>query len=192
MGAIAQQLRSMISGKSVIRRVPSSLDNKFSQSPERPFTPLATTRTSTVPIADKSVMPRELARGARGLARFAKPLIKEPKRTLETAEAGLRAGFLQSASAVETMISKGFEKFATFKGADTLLGSHAVNDYLTVSAKLMQQAKVDRELSQYGLKVENDKEFREAIKDPFFVVQGVFQNIPNTLTALGVGAVGGQ
>ena len=81
-----------------------------------------------------------------------------------------RKGVLQTGSAVETIASLGAKKI----GDEQL------------SNKLERLAENDRELSKFGIQVEDTRKFTEKIRDSKYITSGIAMNLPNLLFGMGV------
>ena len=158
--------------------------------PFRPIDPLRiisggpnmATRTSTPAVSDTSFTPVDAARGVRAFGRFGIQVARDPKRAYHVGAKALESGLLSTSSTLETTTAVMLRKLVPFKK------EFPAAQYL--SDKLMATAKVDRELSKYGLMIEEPVNWIEGLNDPFYVIQKVLQNVPNTAAALAVGGLG--
>ena len=102
--------------------------------------------------------------------------------------AGWPAGILQAASAIESTLGVSLDKLSKPKGGR--FGRGEIKIFETIGNKLKKKAIEDMDAadiySQVNLPVENPQSFKENIKNPRWIGQGIGTNLPNMLASLGV------
>jgi hypothetical protein len=147
------------------------------------LTDMFDTANSTPQVTDRGTVDDIKAVGRTTFALF------KAAREGEAFKEGFDIGMLQSAGAVETSLSRVFAKMADTEDEVLPRGKHIPAFFQSVSDKLAERAQEDFKLSEdLSMTVDHPETFSQAIQDPEFIARGVGQNLPNLLTAFGIGA----